>query len=104
MVIQSYGLFWRRDEVTWHPGAGKKKAFRLLGRRGTNRPGLRLSDFRDQQGIYVLYGNYGPHYVGLTRKRGLGQRLKDHTGDEHWDRWDRFSWFGFCQVRNRRNA
>lgn len=98
MVIKSYGLFWRCDEVNWHPGAGNRKAFRLLGRAGTNLPGLRLADFPDQRGIYVLYGNYGPHYVGLTRERGIGQRLKDHLADEHADMWDRFSWFGFCSV------
>jgi hypothetical protein len=83
MVIRSYGLFWQCDEVNWHPGAGNKKAFRLLGRSGTNLPGLRLADFRDQRGIYVLYGDYGPHYVGLTRKRGLGLRLKHHLFDGH---------------------
>lgn len=98
MLVKSYGLFWQRDEVIWNPGQGNKGAFRLLGRRGTNLPGLRLADFRHQVGIYVLYGNYGPHYVGLTTKQGLGKRLKDHLYDEHSDSWDRFSWFGFCQV------
>lgn len=98
MVIRSYGLFWRCDEIDWHSGAGNKKAFRLLGRAGTNLPGLRLADFREQRGIYVLYGNYGPHYVGLTRKLGLGQRLKHHLSDGHADLWDRFSWFGFRSV------
>jgi hypothetical protein len=75
-----------------------KGGFRLLGRRGANLPGLRVADFRYQQGIYVLYGNYGPHYVGLTRKQGSGKRLKDHLTDQHQDKWDRFSWFGFCAV------
>ena len=22
----------------------------------------------------------------------------NHLSDEHWDQWDRFSWFGFCSV------
>lgn len=73
-------------------------AFRLLGRRGQNLPGLRLADFRYQQGIYILYGNHGPHYVGLTKKQGLGKRLKDHLTDQHAGSWDRFSWFGFRRV------
>jgi hypothetical protein len=42
----------------------------LLGRQGVNLPGLRLADFRFQQGIY------------------------------HADKWDRFSWFGFRSVLN----
>ena len=70
----------------------------MLGRRGANLPGLRLADFRHQKGIYILYGNHGPHYVGLTRKLGLGARLKNHLTDEHEGQWDRFSWFGFRAV------
>ncbi len=98
MLIQAYGLFWRVDEVDWEPGSGNKGRFRLLGRRGHNLPGLQVADFRDQHGLYVLYGNYGPHYVGLTRKQGIGRRLKDHLRDDHAQEWDRFSWFGFRRV------
>ncbi len=58
-----------------------------------------VADFRYQQGVYVLYGNHGAHYVGLAEaERGLGERLKDHLSDEHHDAWDRFSWFGFRPV------
>ena len=98
MLIKSYGLFWRASEIDWNPGKGAKGAFRLLGRRGSYLPGLRVAEFRKQQGIYILYGNFGPHYVGLTRKQGLGKRLKDHLTDDHKGLWDRFSWFGFCRV------
>jgi hypothetical protein len=102
LIIKAYGLFWRKDEINWTPGAGKKAdladQFRLLGRRGKNKPGLQVADFRPQRGIYILYGDLGAHYVGLTRKQDLGKRLKDHLTDEHEDQWDRFSWFGFCEV------
>lgn len=98
MFIKSFGLFWRTDEVMWNPGKGARGVFRLLGRQGSNLPGLRLADFRQQQGIYILYGNHGPYYVGLTKKQGLGKRLKDHLIDCHAKQWDRFSWFGFCTV------
>ena len=98
MFIKNFGQFWRADEVDWYPGRGAKGAFRLLGRRGKNRPGLRLAEFRHQQGIYILYSNHGPYYTGLTTKQGLGKRLQDHVGDDHADYWDRFSWFGFRQV------
>lgn len=63
MSIKNYGLFWRADEVNWFPGTGNKGQFRLLGRQGMNLPGLTLADFREQCGIYILYGNYGPHYT-----------------------------------------
>jgi hypothetical protein len=101
-LVKSYGLFWREDEIDWHPGAGGR--FRVLGRRGLRRPGLRLADFRDQKGIYILYGDYGPHYVGLTRRLGLGKRLDHHRFDHHVGKWDRFSWFGFRTVLSRKDS
>jgi hypothetical protein len=104
MLIKSYGLFWEADEIDWTPGKGAKDTFRLLGRQGKNLPGLRVADFRYQHGIYVLYGNYGPHYVGLTRKQGLGKRIKDHREDDHAGQWNRFSWFGFRTVLKQTDA
>lgn len=98
MLIKSYGLFWHASEIEWNPGRGARNTFRLLGRIGANSPGLRVADFRQQRGIYILYGNHGPHYVGLIRKRGLGVRLKEHLTDNHEGQWDRFSWFGFCKT------
>lgn len=98
MIIKAYGLFWRVDEIDWAPGNGKRNAFDLCGRTGSNNPGLRIADFRTQRGVYVLYGNHGPHYVGLTRAQTLGKRLRDHLHDHHAHRWDRFSWFGFLEI------
>lgn len=98
MKITSYGLFWREAEIEWSPGQGNKGEFRLLGRVGSNRGSLKVADFRKQQGIYILYDEYGPSYVGLTRQRGLGLRLKDHLSDNLKGKWDRFSWFGFNQI------
>jgi hypothetical protein len=103
MMITSYGLFWRADEINWRPGRGTS-GFRLLGRRGVNRPGIEVTDFRQQRGLYVLYGNYGPYYVGLTQKQDLGRRLKQHLSDHHDGHWDRFSWFGFRRVLKGANS
>ena len=98
VLIRSLGLFWQRDEVDWSPGSGKRDAFRILGRVGKNSDKLRVVDFREQRGIYVLYDDYGPYYVGLARDRGIGRRLRSHTRDKHARHWDRFSWFGFRPV------
>jgi hypothetical protein len=98
MLIRNFGLFWRASEINWNPGQGARNEFRMLGRQGTNNPGIAVADFRFQQGIYILYGNYGPYYVGLTRKQGLGKRLKDHLNDRLSGKWDRFSWFGFRET------
>lgn len=102
--IRCYGLFWSADEVLWRPGAGNRSSFRILGRVGERSPKLRVCDFRQQRGIYVLYDDYGPYYVGLCRKQGLGARLKQHLSDDHEGRWDRFSWFGFQRVLKSRET
>jgi hypothetical protein len=96
--IHAFGLFWKIDEIDWFPGKGKRGVFRLLGRQGKNAGKLKMADFRGQRGIYILYGNYGPHYAGLTRRQTLGKRLQDHLKDEHSGQWDRFCWFGYKQV------
>lgn len=103
MKITSYGLFWREDEIDWEPGKGRRDSFRLLGRVGANTGTIRICDFRHQSGIYILYDDYGPNYVGLTRALGLGQRLKNHTSDRHAGKWDRFSWFGFKNISDNKN-
>lgn len=98
MKVTSYGLFWRESEIEWDPGQGNRNSFRLLGRIGTNRGTIRIADFRLQRGIYILFDEYGPVYVGLTRAQGLGKRLKDHHKDHLAGQWDRFSWFGFHPI------
>jgi hypothetical protein len=97
--IVNYGLFWQREEVNWNPGTGGR--FRLLGRQGENRPGLRVADFREQSGVYILYSNYGVFYVGIVTQARLGIRLRDHHNAHGYDEWDRFSWFGFRSVDDR---
>lgn len=101
MQITSYGLFWRSEEIKWFPGQGRANEFRLLGRVGMNRPKIRVVDFRRQQGIYILFDEYGPAYVGLAagaKGDRLGERLREHHQDELAGKWDRFSWFGFNPV------
>lgn len=100
MKVTSYGLFWRASEIDWSPGQGNRDSFRLLGRIGSNRGKIRIADFRRQKGIYILYDEYGPAYVGLVRSQGLGERLKQHLSDHLEDLWDRFSWFGFNPIGN----
>jgi hypothetical protein len=73
----------------------------MLGRRGSHGDSLRVCDFRNQVGLYVLYDDYGPYYVGLTRHQPLGNRIRAHLDDHHRGLWDRFSWFGFRRVRVR---
>lgn len=101
MLIRAYGLFWSADEVEWFPGGGNRGRYMLLGRQGERRPKLRLADFRTQSGLYILYGDYGPYYVGKADR--FGRRLKQHLKDRHAGKWNRFSWFGFRPVLTSRN-
>ena len=58
-------------------------------------------DFREQQGVYVLYDETTTMvYVGQT---GNGDdrvftRLRRHTSDHLSRRWSKFSWFGIRQL------
>lgn len=102
-LITSYGLFWKLDETEWLSGDGHKAKHRLLGRLSKKGSRLRVADFWSQVGIYVLYGNYGLYYVGVSSHE-LGKRIHDHLTDVHAGRWDRFSWFGFLEVTGDRGA
>ena len=82
--------------MVWRPGAGRKA--HLYGRWGTRKPRLELGDFWHQRGVYVLHGDHGAYYAGLAIDQPLGKRLQQHTQDEHAGRWDKFSWFGYCEM------
>ncbi len=98
VLIGAYGMFWERDAVAWNPGSGSA-AWRLLGRRGVNRPGLRMVDVRRARGVYVLFDHHGAYYAGLARGAGgMGERLKQHLSDMHAGKWQRFCWFAFDTV------
>jgi len=88
-------MFWDIDEIVW---IGRD--FRLLGRRGRQGSTLRVCDFRNQVGLYILHNDYGAYYVGLTRGQPLGVRLRQHFDDHHRGEWHKFSWFGFRRVRS----
>jgi hypothetical protein len=96
-LIGAYGMFWDRASVNWYPGGGPK-AWQMLGYRHRNKPVLRVCDFRQAAGCYVLYDDFGPTYTGLARgSGGLGARLRVH--DANLDkRWSRFCWFAFDDV------
>lgn len=95
--IRAYGMFWSRDEVDWR---GEETGLELLGRVNKNRRALQVANFWDQRGIYVLYNDHGPYYVGKTFDQALGVRLRQHQKPEspHRDNWNRFSWFGWRRV------
>ncbi|RNI25151.1 hypothetical protein [Flexivirga caeni] len=73
----------------------------MLGYRGINAGTVRVCDFRRARGLYILYNDYGPNYVGIARgTQGIGQRLLSHdrTRNDAQKTWTRFSWFSFDDV------
>jgi hypothetical protein len=97
-MIQAIGLFWRHDRIFW--GAGSN-AGTLLGVPAANTTADPIN-FRQQTGIYVLYSDYVPIYVGQAGAGNakLFNRLKRHRADDLAERWDRFSWFGLRRALN----
>ena len=107
MIIQNFGLFWRRENVFWnYDNRDTSLAAELLGREKNAKVADPNVDFKDQIGIYVLYQGFDLVYVGIAGEsekgsRRLLTRLKEHTNDDMSERWDRFSWFGLkATIRN----
>ena len=96
-LIGAHGLFWDRAAIDWDAPRGQ--TFQLLGFRNKLLPKLQICDFRRARGVYLLYNEYGPTYVGQARgaSDGFGYRLRAHDRDGFKD-WNRFCWFSFDDV------
>jgi len=89
ILIRAYGEFWNPDLVDW------KKSWELLGLY-TKR---QIVNVYEQRGIYVLYDDYVPVYVGKADRQSIGYRLQLHRESQsRGPRWDRFSWFGLKGI------
>ncbi len=98
MLIKNYGLYWRAEDVFWgKPGEGNDGT--LDGRPAKNRRG-KVTNFREQAGVYVLFDRLRPVYVGETGvgTQRLFRRLRSHYRGDLKGRWDTFSWFGIYPV------
>ncbi len=92
--ILTLGARWKAEDVYWYTSHANAK---LLG---VNRAGVTgpVANFAHQSGIYVLYANFVPVYVGQANKT-LWARLHQHMfHDDLAERWDRFTWLGFRKV------
>jgi transcriptional regulator with XRE-family HTH domain len=89
-LIRSFGILWDREFVDWATSVP-----RLLG---VKQAGSKPVNFAEQAGIYVLYDQSRPIYVGQAGDKRLAARLKEHTRGRFASRWNRFSWFGVRDV------
>jgi len=93
ILIKTYGEFWNPELVNWN------KSWKLLGKRRSDSRGPDINVY-EERGVYVLYKDYIPVYVGKADRQSIGYRLQLHR--QNWrkgPRWDRFSWFGILGLR-----
>jgi hypothetical protein len=91
VLIRCYGEFWNPALVDWN------RTWKLLG---YDKRRQEVNAY-EQRGIYVLYRDYVPVYIGKADQSSIGYRLQLHRlSQRKGPRWDRFSWFGL----NRFNA
>ncbi|HKF47858.1 MAG TPA: GIY-YIG nuclease family protein [Terracidiphilus sp.] len=90
VLIKAYGEYWNPDLVAWD----SKK---LLGR--TRKAKGREIDVYGQIGVYVLYKDFQPVYVGRSVRQSIGNRIGGHRlSKRKGPRWDTFSWFGIIEI------
>ena len=96
MLIRAYGMYWNPEVVDWGSrGAGNKGA--LDGKIKHKKRTYRI-DFWDGLGIYVLYEQFRPIYIGKAVSTRIGPRVRNHLTDRFAGRWDMFSWFSQSTI------
>ncbi len=92
--ILCLGARWKASDVYWHTTSKNAQLCGVRARALTSP----IANFALQSGIYILYADFSPDYVGQANKT-LFARLKQHYfGNDLVSRWDRFTWFGFRSV------
>jgi hypothetical protein len=87
-LIRTFGEYWNPNLVDWENSGN------LLGTRSRSRKGPDLNVY-EERGVYVLYNDYLPVYVGKAFRQSIGSRLQLHrVSRRKGSRWDSFSWFG----------
>jgi len=89
-LIRTCGEFWNPEFVKW------ESPWRLWGKRKPKGPDI---DVWRERGVYVLYKDYVPVYVGKGDKQSIGDRLYEHRWDwKKGARWNSFSWYGLVGL------
>lgn len=92
--VLSIGAVWRAEDVFWRsaPKNGKMLGVHAKAMKGPT------ANFAHQSGIYVLYSDFTPIYVGQANTTLFARLKQHHETDDLVGRWDRFTWFGFRKV------
>jgi hypothetical protein len=93
ILIKAYGEFWNPDAIDL-----KKKE--LWGKRSSGLKGRDINVY-EERGVYVLYKDFIPVYVGKAFREPIGARIQKHRYSRRkGPRWDSFSWFGIAGIKN----
>lgn len=84
MLLKCFGEFWNPAIIDW----SKEE---LLGHIKDDKHTYEI-DFWGARGVYVLYENFRPIYVGKSEV-SIGDRIAKHLGNRLAGRWDMFSWY-----------
>ncbi|MGP8224571.1 MAG: hypothetical protein ACLQGT_00295 [Terracidiphilus sp.] len=88
-LVKACGEFWNPEYVKW------ESPYELLGKREPNGADVKDVNMWGERGVYILYQDRVPVYVGKADKTCLGDRLAEHWRDwRKMGRWNSFSWFG----------
>ena len=116
--VQNYGLFWSDNAIDWDNSKIEGRFIKNNYKHKRKADEDKVVNFWTQTGIYVLYQDFTPIYVGQTgikkkrkseetKEQGgtspipkvLGGRLTEHYySDDLVGKWNKFSWFGFKKV------
>jgi hypothetical protein len=91
-LIKTCGEFWNPEYVNW------SSPYQLFGKRKPNGPDINVWQ---ERGVYILYKDHVPVYVGKGDKGPIGDRLWEHRKDwRKGARWDSFSWYGILGLND----
>ena len=92
--ILCLGARWRADDVYWY-SAPDNAQLDGVPRQNVTAPAV---NFAQQSGIYILYSEHSPIYVGQANKTLFARLKSHHLTDDLAGRWDTFTWFGLRRV------
>jgi hypothetical protein len=91
--VTCWGWMWRRDACKII-----NNSIQLLGIQNTRELSTYI-DLTEQIGVYILYKDSQPIYVGQSKNLSIGRRLYEHSAKTtKWNKWNRFSWFGVYNI------
>lgn len=92
--ILCLGAHWKACNVYWKTAPANGA---LYGVNSRNLTGHHVN-FGHQTGLYILYGDYKPVYVGQANQSLFARLQMHYRKDDLVGRWDTFTWLGMRRA------